>query len=83
MKFVVLHAQFVNPLLNLFQEVEEGESQLMPTSSSSQASEGVSPPKKVPRGPLPRSVARGVVDDKARKQRSKCTFQTPEIRTPH
>jgi hypothetical protein len=53
------------------EEAEEGEFQLMPTSTATQSSDGASPPKKMPRGPLPRSVAWGVADDKLRKQRGK------------
>jgi hypothetical protein len=52
------------------EEAEEGEFQLMPTSTATQSPDGVSPPKKIPRGPLPRSVVWGVPDDKPKKQRS-------------
>ncbi|CAI8006357.1 hypothetical protein GBAR_LOCUS4662, partial [Geodia barretti] len=52
------------------EEAEEGEFQLMPTSTATHSPDGVSPPKKIPRGPLPRSVVWGVPDDKPKKQRS-------------
>ena len=61
----------VHDYSRVLQEAEEGEFQLMPTSTATQSSDGASPPKKMPRGPLPRSVAWGVADDKLRKQRGK------------
>jgi hypothetical protein len=52
-------------------ESEEGESQLMPTNKdSAHSSEGVSPPKKMLRGPSPRSIAKTTPEDKPKKQRS-------------
>ena len=58
-------------LVIYLQDMDEGESQLMPTSRAppgSQGSEGVSPPRKVPRGALPRAVARGAAEEKPRKR---------------